>query len=101
MPMTMISVAARTMRAPKPVVRGEGVSSSLSHPQNHASGLLETGGACAIAAISTPANDYHCRFTDPEQIRRRILDAHPNRIARRKVHPVQCPLHVRQTLIET
>src|SRR5580700_4834099 len=94
-------VAAITMRATTSVLPGYGLSSSLSHSLSHPNGRLEAGKDCAMDAISAPANHYDGRFAHPEQIWRRILDAHPNRIAGSQVHPVQRSLHIRQSFPET
>src|SRR6266436_5698271 len=98
--MIMTSVAAETMRATKSTLPGYGVSSSLSHCQSHVRRPFATGKACAIDAISMPANHHDCRLAHPKQICGRVLDAHPNRITGRQMHPVQRPLHIRQTLSE-
>src|SRR5579862_2359970 len=89
-------VAAITMRATKSVLPGYGLSSFRSHSHSHPGAWLEAGKDCAMDAISAPANHYDGRFANPEQILRRILDAHPNRVARSQVHPVQRSLHIRQ-----
>ena len=101
MQMIMTSVAAVTIRATSVSLPGYGVSSSRSHCQSHAKGLSAGRKDCAEDAISLPANHYNGRFTHTEQIRRGILDAHPNRIAGSQVHPVQRSLHIRQAFSET
>src|SRR6202166_553302 len=101
MPMIMTRVAEMTIRATNASLPGYGVSSSLSHCQSHARGLFAAGKDCAMDAISLPANHYDGRFAHPEEIWRRILDAHPNRIAGSQVHPVQRSLHIRQAFSET
>src|ERR1700722_5997855 len=97
----MTNVAAVTIRATNASLPGYGLSSSLSHSNTHPSGRLEAGGDCAMDAISASANHHDGRFAHPEQIRRRILDSHPNRIAGSQVHPVQRSLHIRQAFPET
>jgi hypothetical protein len=67
----------------------------LRNSQSQPSPAGEIGIDWAIDAISTPANHDDGRLTYPEQLRRRVVDAHPNRETRRQMHPVQRPLHIR------
>src|SRR5215472_16048115 len=95
--MIMTRAAAATIRATKSVLPEYGASSSLSHRRNHARRPAGAGNDCAMEAISMAANYDHCRPAHAKEIRRRILDAHPDGISGREMHPVQRPLHIRQS----
>src|SRR5215469_15894567 len=56
--------------------------------------------AFELWSSSTSSNDDHRRLANPKQFRRRILNPHTDRKTRGEMHPVERPLHIRQTLCE-
>ena len=99
--MIMTSVEAVTILATSAALPGYGASSSLSQLLSHVVPPRCAVIECAMDAILLPANYDYGRLTNPKQVCGGILHFYANRIARRKVHPIECPLDIRQPLFES
>ena len=93
---TMLSVAANTIRPTSCVRCGYGASSSRRNSHTQFDGFEVTAGVVTMLATSISANDNHRRFAQTKRVRSRLGNVNADRVARREMHPVQCALHIRQ-----